>query len=162
MVGNGQVQEPHKGCFGRLALRCGSGGARRRPIDTLRCGWFRRATARSHQARERRPGEIRGKAFAGITLEGQNPGEAPAVVGLKNRAVARQSQQVWTWKPRLVGPFRRLVRQNKRRANGRQVLPDRKAADACGRGNLRRVNPKSAAGVKQNRHGIRGRKPSRG
>jgi hypothetical protein len=27
---------------------------------------------------------------------------------------------------------------------------------------LRRVNPKSAAGVKQNRHGIEGRKPSRG
>jgi hypothetical protein len=32
----------------------------------------------------------------------------------------------------------------------------------AGRGNLRRVNPTSAAGVKQNRHGIRGSKPSRG
>jgi hypothetical protein len=32
----------------------------------------------------------------------------------------------------------------------------------AGRGNLRRVNPMSAAGVKQNRHGIRGSKPSRG
>jgi hypothetical protein len=30
------------------------------------------------------------------------------------------------------------------------------------RGKLRRVNPMSAAGVKQNRHGIEGRKPSRG
>jgi hypothetical protein len=87
------VQEPHKGCFGRSALRCGPGEARRRPIDTLRCGWFRRVTVRFHQARERRPGEVLGKVFAGITLEGQNPGEAPAVVGLKNRAVARQSQR---------------------------------------------------------------------
>jgi len=31
-----------------------------------------------------------------------------------------------------------------------------------GRRKLRRVNPMSAAGVKQNRHGIEGRKPSRG
>jgi hypothetical protein len=31
-----------------------------------------------------------------------------------------------------------------------------------GRRKLRRVNPTSAAGVKQNRHGIEGRKPSRG
>jgi hypothetical protein len=162
MVGSGQVQEPHKGCFGRSALRCGPGEARRRPIDTLRCGWFRRVTVRFHQARERRPGEVLGKVFAGITLEGQNPGEAPAVVGLKNRAVARQSQRYEPGNRRSSGRSGALCGGIKRRANGTQVLPGRKAADACGRGNLRRVNPKSAAGVKQNWHGIRGRKPSRG
>jgi hypothetical protein len=43
------------------------------------------------------------------------------------------------------------------------VPPARKRTGyLLGRRKLRRVNPKSAAGVKQNRHGAEGRKPSRG
>ena len=45
------------------------------------------------QARERSPGEVRDKVFAIKTLEGQNPREAPVVVGLKLRAIARQSRE---------------------------------------------------------------------
>jgi len=73
--------------------------------------------------RERSSGEVRGKVFAVITLEGQNPREVPVAVGLKRRAAARQSWQAWTRKPTLVGALCRLVRQNYRRANGRRVLP---------------------------------------
>jgi hypothetical protein len=44
----------------------------------------------------------------------------------------------------------------------RGCFPPETARIPSGRRKLRRVNPMSAAGVKQNRHGIRGRKPSRG
>jgi hypothetical protein len=42
------------------------------------------------------------------------------------------------------------------------VLPRGNVREPCGRRKLRRVNPKSAAGVKQNRHGLGGSKPPRG
>jgi len=42
------------------------------------------------------------------------------------------------------------------------VKPGVMSRGPFGRRRLRRVNPKSAAGAKQNRRGIEGRKPSRG
>jgi hypothetical protein len=51
---------------------------------------------------------------------------------------------------------------NNGRWNGRWVLPDGNVWIPAGRYKLRRVNPMSAAGVKQNRLGFEGSKPSRG
>jgi hypothetical protein len=59
------VQKPHKGCFGRSVLRYRSGEAGRRLTDTLRCELARRVIARAGEARERSPGEVQGKVFAG-------------------------------------------------------------------------------------------------
>jgi len=65
MVRIRQVQEAHKGCVGRLALRCWSVGAKRKLIDTLRRRRIRRVIARTRKAREGRSGEDRAKAFVG-------------------------------------------------------------------------------------------------
>jgi len=48
------------------------------------------------------------------------------------------------------------------RQNGMWVLPGGNVWVPCGRGKLRRANPKSAAGAKQSRHGLGGSKPPRG
>jgi hypothetical protein len=50
-------------------------------------------TSRVGQARERSSGEVRDKVFAVTTLEGKNPREVRVAVGLKRRAVVRQSWQ---------------------------------------------------------------------
>jgi hypothetical protein len=47
-------------------------------------------------------------------------------------------------------------------ADGTWVRLKGNAQPPLARRRLRRVNPKSAAGVKQNRRGLEGRKPSRG
>jgi hypothetical protein len=96
------------------------------------------------------------------TLEGSNPGEPPAVEVLNPRSVARDFREV---KPRnrglrgrpsawqVVPPAGGTVRGSRRYGNVRRPRGGRK---------LRRVNPRSAAGVKESRRGIEGRKPSRG
>jgi hypothetical protein len=98
------VQEPQKGSPGGSALRCRSGWTGRRLIETLRRRRIRRVIARTREARERRPGEVRVQGFRRQALEGQSPGKAPAVVGIKPRAVARHFREVRTQKPGPVGP----------------------------------------------------------
>jgi hypothetical protein len=157
-----QVRKPQKGCLGWCALRCVSGEAERRPIDTLRRRRVWRVVARPAK-RVRGGPEKSGSRFPWQALEGQTPWEAPAVAGLIPRVVARHSREARAQEPRSVGPVRSL--------RAAEILPDstvggflpaERPARPLGRGNLRRVNPRSAAGVKQNRHGIRGSKPSRG
>jgi hypothetical protein len=91
--GAGRCKNPIRVALAGSALRCWSGKARRRSIDTLRCRPPRGVTIRDGQARERSSGEAWDKIFAVTTLEGQNPREAPVAVGLKRRAVARHSRQ---------------------------------------------------------------------
>jgi hypothetical protein len=91
--GTGRCKNPTRVALAGLALRCWSGEARRRSIDTLRCRLARQVTDRAHQACERGSGEVRGKVFAVRTLEGQNPREAPVAVGLIRRMATRHSWQ---------------------------------------------------------------------
>jgi len=120
-----------------------------------------RVTSPGGKARERRQVEILAEAFV-EALEGQNPGEHPAVRVLKPCRVARDSR-----KGRNPGtaacqaglhfgagiPTGGTVGGFFRSETG--WIPS-------GRRKLRRVNPRSAAGVKKNRRRTVGRKPSRG
>lgn len=97
------------------------------------------------------------------SLKGRTPGEHPAGGALTASSSARDSRQgrspetaalrsgVSPW--RHVSSRRQTVRGSFRSSNAR--IP-------VGRRKLRRDNPMSAAGVKQNRHGFEGSKPSRG
>jgi len=131
MLRSRQVQEPHKGCFGRCALRCMGGRSKARidwdseaPADLA----SNRQTPRSvWEETWRSPGQ--GHRWS--TLEGQNPREAPVVVGLNPRLVTRHFREARTQKPRLIGAGRRLRSSKCRWANGMRVRPGRK-----GRGNL--------------------------
>jgi len=98
-----------------------------------------------------------------VALEGRNPREPPAVGVLTPRpagtgALGRVNAQ----EPRPVGPAQRFGEGNNGRRNGRWADSERRRLEYLPRVKLRRVNPRSAAGVKQNRHGTEGSKPSRG
>jgi hypothetical protein len=67
--------------------------------------------------------------------------------------------------PRNRGPSGRPIASAKGTttgANGKWDFPDGNVGRTLREVKLRRVNPRSAAGVKQNRRGVRGSKPSRG
>jgi len=97
------------------------------------------------------------------TLEGENPREPPAVDVLNTRPVARDFREE---KPRNRGPqirascFGRWLHLREETVGG--CVEAETLRRLSGRRKLRRVNPMSAAGVKENRRGIEGRKPSRG
>jgi hypothetical protein len=98
-----------------------------------------------------------------FALEGPNPREFPAVGVLTPQpagtgALGRVNAQ----EPRPVGPAHCFGEGNNGRRNGRWADSLRRRLEYLPRVKLRRVNPKSAAGVKQNRHGTEGSKPSRG
>jgi len=83
--------------------------------------------------------------------------------GLKPRAGARDSRKgqdpgTAVRRAGLV-PRHREERREKRYAGRGEAETLRQPFE---RGNLRRANPRSAAGVKKNRQGIEGRKPPRG
>jgi hypothetical protein len=156
------VQGPHKGCFGRWALRCVSVEAKRRSIDTLSRRRIRRAIARTREAGERRPGEIRVKAFV-AGPRGANPMGGAGSRRIKTPYGCKALPEGTN--PETVARQAGLALFSGRDNAGRKVcgfLAVERLPRPSGRGNLRRVNPTSAAGVKQNRHGIRGSKPSRG
>jgi len=162
MLRNGQVQEPHKGCFGRCVLRYALGKEKQRPIDTLSRRRIRRVIARTREAGERRPGEVRGKAFA-AGPRGANPMGGAGSRRLKNPYGCKALSEGTN--PETAARQAGLALLSGRDNAGSTVcgfLTAERLLRPSGRGNLRRVNPTSAAGVKQNRHGIRGSKPSRG
>jgi len=64
-------------------------------------------------------------------------------------------------RPRLIGPVHREAEITGER-NGVWVRSGGNVRAPFERGKLRRVNPRSAAGMKEARHGFGGRKPSRG
>jgi hypothetical protein len=157
-----RVQKPYKGCLAhnRVLMR-DPDEAKRRPIETLgrRRMWRLRQI---REARERRSGEIPIEAFA-KTLEGRNPGEHPADGVLNTRPDARDSRKgrspgTAACRAGLSG-HRREQGQAKRYVGASGAVTHRIPFE---RGKLRRVNPMSAAGVRQNRHGVEGRKPPRG
>jgi len=121
-----------------------------------------RETAGRWSAREE-TGRNPGQGCRERTLEGENPGELPAVDVLNPRLVARDSRED---KPRNRGP------QGRASCLGRWLHLREETVSGCveaetlrrlpGRRKLRRVNPRSAAGVRQNRRGIEGSKPPRG
>jgi len=122
------VQEPHKGCLGRLALRWRSGGARRRSIDTLRCRPVPRAIASSGQARERSLGEVRARSPRTNPRGAKPRGGAggyrlktlfgcKAVPGGMNPETEARRADLALW------------RRKNRWANGRWVLPSRNAGE---------------------------------
>jgi hypothetical protein len=103
---------------------------------------------------ERRSGEIPVKAFAGATLEGKNPREHPALAVLIPHANARDSRldrSPGAAACRAGLPPRRREQRQEETAGGPSVSETIRISSE--RGTLRRVNPMSAAGVKQNRHG---------
>jgi hypothetical protein len=102
------------------------------------------------------------RGLRGRTLEGENPREAPAGDGLNTRSRARDSREE---NPRNRDPSGRSGASAAGiplGANGKWGDPSRNARMPSWRGNLRRVNPRSAAGVKENRHGSRGRSRQEG
>jgi hypothetical protein len=129
-------------------------------------GCFGERSSRWQSAREE-AGRNPGQGLRRSTLEGRNPWEAPAVRQPKqppncqalpegskprNRGLSGRSGDrcfaTTAGKPlgETVGGSVRIVIVR---------IPS-------GRGNLRRVNPRSAAGTKQDRRGFEGSKPSRG
>jgi len=97
-------------------------------------------------------------------LEGQSPREQPVVGVLNTRSAARDSSV--GLKPRnRSSPSRPLhlackgIQASERYVGSSEPETARWPAE---RRKLRRANPRSAAGAKQNRHGFEGSKPSRG
>jgi hypothetical protein len=136
-------------------------GASRRPIDTLRRRRIRRVIARTREACERRWRSSPRQGLRRLALEGRIPWEAPVGGGLKPR---RSQGTSGRHGPSIRGSSGRSdasaaeIPLSQRRG----FIAAEEVVIASGRGNLRRVNPRSAAGVKQNRPGVRGSKPSRG
>jgi len=152
-----------------LALASGheARGARREPIDTLgRRPWVEvlRQECRGCGASVREEaGRNPGRGFREWTLEGGNPREHPAAGVLIPRMAARGFRKGESPGAAVRGAGRsaQVGWQNLGR-NGRWGHRRGNTAIPFGRRKLRRVNPRSAAGAKQNRRGIEGSKPSRG
>ena len=148
------MQKPQKGCSSLgLRLAAGEGGAERTPIDTLR---RRRRVQLGGKARERRRSEISVQAFV-AGPRGANPKGASGDARV-NHTFRRQGL------PEGLKPRNRNLSSRPAprcgytaRRNGRWVLPlGKRGGYLPGRRKLRRVNPMSAAGAKQNRRGSRG------
>jgi hypothetical protein len=162
MAGISSVQKPYEGVSPQPnpIRRMRTDEADQRLIDTL---WRRRqGVSRGEEARERRSGEIPIKAS--VSSPGRaKPKGATSGRCAKHIPVARDSRkgQSPETAARRAGPCTSCVRVY-RRVNGRWVLPDGNGRIPCERRKLRRANPRSAAGAKQNRQGFEGSKPSRG
>jgi hypothetical protein len=161
MNGIGPVQEPSKGC--PLPLR--SLLRRRRGRNEGRVILWGAAGAGfdpPEKARERRPGEILAKVFVAGPRREKPKG---ASSGWRAKHTLGRQGLLRGSKPRNRGlPSRPCV--------SAQGIPVSETVGGCSRvetprlplerRRLRRVNPMSAAGAKQNRQGLAGRKPSRG
>jgi hypothetical protein len=113
------------------------------------------------KARGRRSGEILAKVFVANPERAKPKGAASGRYANHVCAVrdSRKGQNPGTAACR-AGPVFRTGYTGGR--NGKWVLPGGNVRIPFARRKLRRVNPMSAAGAKQNRRGIEGRKPSRG
>jgi len=134
------------------------------------CRGTRRAGARADRNSEargespKRVGGGRAKSRPRLSrraLEGRNPREQPAVGALNTCSPPGTPGRAKTQEPRSAEPASPLARYTGGR-NGRWVLSDGNVRIPFWRRKLRRVNPRSAAGAKQNRQGIERSKPSRG
>jgi hypothetical protein len=162
MSWNFQAQEPYKGYCCRPWLVRGSGSGQAR-ADRYSGARLAHCSQAGHQACERRS---RGQPRSRLSL-----------VGPKRAKPRGASSRRWVNRP---SPCQGLLEGQKPRSRG---LPGRPTASAVGetggetacgciraetrrrpsaRRKLRRVNPMSAAGVKQSRPGLDGSKPPRG
>jgi hypothetical protein len=126
-----------------------------------------RSTPRQRRSEREEVGRNPGPGLRGSTLGGAKPKGAASAARI-NRPARHQGLPQGA-KPRSRGPRRRPVAYvsyvnngNTRGRNDTWALPAGNIRIPCGRGTLRRVNPRSAVGMKQDRHGIEGSKPSRG
>jgi len=163
MPGITPVQKPYKGCLAQPHVACHK-IRRARPGRSRSKLWgaARRAFGRFGQSAREDRGSNPVEGFCWKTLEGRNPWEQPAVGVLTPCRSPGTLARVKAQKPRPAGPARRFGDGINGRRNGTWVLSRGNAWIPCGRRKLRRVNPRSAAGVKQNRHGLEGSKPPRG
>jgi len=126
----------------------------RKLIDTL--GRRRRGANLAEQARERRSGEIP------IQVSASGPGRAKPKGATSARCAKHTPFARNSWKGQSPGTAARRagpctsVRGYTGEWNGRWVLPDGNGRIPFERRRLRRVNPMSAAGTKQDRHGSKG------
>jgi hypothetical protein len=167
------AQKPYEGCLVLAAAHSlRKDRARPGPIETLRrkrvaiCGIVHVAAPHVSrlQARERRPGrEPSVKVPVGEPWKGKAHGSIQRMAILIRSRSPGTSARVKTWKLRPVGPARcfgtREQRQEKQQAGASMSETARYLVE--GESSEGR-NPMSAAGMKQDRHGIAGTKPSRG
>jgi hypothetical protein len=146
----------------RCSLLQRKGVARREPIDTLWRRWSGRFVVRVAK-------RVRGgRAKSWPRLPRADPGRGKPMGASSGRGAkhvcGRQGLRQGS-KPRNRGLSGRPNASASGTTAGETVSgcfrPETRRIP-CGRRKLRRVNPRSAAGVKQNRRGIEGRKPSRG
>jgi hypothetical protein len=158
------VQEPCKGC---CVPSAGLPVGRMRPSrdrSTLRGAAGRRPQGSRPESAWEELGRNPGPGFGRQTLGGQNPREQPVCGSLTLTRRPGTPGRVKAQKPRPVGPAQpdlsdRDHRRDKRYVGATGVETRRQPSV---RRKLQRVNPKSAAGVKQNRQGLGGSKAPRG
>jgi hypothetical protein len=137
------------------------GGARRELIDTpgrrrVGLAGLVRRSAWEESGRNPGPGTRR------ETLGGRSPREQPAVGELTPVRSPGMLGRVKAQKPRPVGPALASATGAPTGGTARGSTPAETRRVPFERSRLRRANPKSAAGMKQNRQGLGGRKPPRG
>jgi hypothetical protein len=120
------------------------------------------ATVRGRSVREE-PGRRLGPGCRRNALEGRTPGEHPAVGELNPCRPPGTLERVKTQEPGLVwaGPSPSGGGSTDGR-NGRWVHPGGNTPDTFREGNAPKGESQERCRVKKNRHGIEGRKPSRG
>ena len=131
--------------------------------DSKLCGAVLFGSAAQRKARERTPGTL-GESCRPQALKGEKPKGAAGVRRANNTAGARDSRTGQSPEATVVRAGLAASRGVVNRTNNWHVGPlGRKRTEyRSGRRKLRRANPRSAAGVKQNRPGFGGMKPSRG
>jgi hypothetical protein len=167
MIRTKRVRKPSKGRPGRPprsreGYRAGRGEGRLRLWDAGRLKQSLRGTIQAAKRVRGDRAKFRSRPSSSNPRR-ESPREHPATDVLNTREFARDFGKGYDPETE--------AREAGRRLRLRFLLPSRTVggfipAQRCGilyRGRkLRRVNPKSAAGAKESRHGIAGRKPSRG
>jgi hypothetical protein len=120
--------------------------ARRTLIDTL--GRRRRTFGCVWKARERRAGESLLQVSAVDPGRGETQGSIQRLDVLTRRRSPGTLARVKAQEPRPAGPARRSGDGSNGRRNGKWVHPAGNGRVPRGRRKLRRVNPKSVAGVR--------------
>ena len=164
MFGTGPVRKPYEGCLVRFRQFAGENRSGQARADRNSGTPVERIPPEAlDEACERRAGGIPVKALVGRPWKGKNPGEHPAGRRANHASASKGLSE--GLKPRSRGLAERVVtpvtaRPSRETAGGFfRTETFRKPSE---RGRLRRVNPRSAAGTKQGRHGFGRSKPSRG
>jgi hypothetical protein len=156
-----QAHELYEGCSTvRFGLPLRLGWTKQGLIETLWCR-LRKRRLRLPSTREE-SGRNPGPSPCPHALEERNPGEHPAINPLNTGLIARDSRKEQSPETEVVSPYAIAFGPSWAATNGMWVLPAGNRQMPFARRTLRRVNPMSAAGAKQNRQGVEGSKASRG